>query len=202
MPNNHGSHMLYVCISGHATGAMWWAASRWCARLPGPTRPRRPSLRWFSLCPRSSAISSSTAAQPYASLPTRLTAGPGVTTSGLTRAPSGPRQRRFPRTYGRPWMLESNGLTGSLGCSGAVCTTSRTRSRWLDPPSSRTRRLPLEILTGDADFYLDNMHRYGSLLLGRWSTVAYADQGRSGTKHVLPAGRGSRYTGALLSPAI
>ena len=55
----------------------------------------------------------------------------------------------------------------------------------------------LEILTTDSDFYLDNLHNYGSLFLGDWSTVAYADKGMSGTNHVLPTGRGARYTGGL-----
>ena len=55
----------------------------------------------------------------------------------------------------------------------------------------------LEILTADPDFYLDNLHNYGSLFLGEWSTVAYADKGMSGTNHVLPTGRGARYTGGL-----
>ena len=55
----------------------------------------------------------------------------------------------------------------------------------------------LEILTADPDFYLDNLHNYGSLFLGEWSTVAYADKGMSGTNHVLPTARGARYTGGL-----
>ena len=55
----------------------------------------------------------------------------------------------------------------------------------------------LEILAEDTDFYLENMHNYGSLFLGEWSTVAYADKGMSGTNHVLPTGRGARYTGGL-----
>jgi sulfopropanediol 3-dehydrogenase len=55
----------------------------------------------------------------------------------------------------------------------------------------------LEILAADPDFYLDQLHNYGSLFLGAWSTVAYADKGMSGTNHVLPTGRGARYTGGL-----
>lgn len=55
----------------------------------------------------------------------------------------------------------------------------------------------LEILAADTDFYLDNLHNYGSLFLGQWSTVAYADKGMSGTNHVLPTARGARYTGGL-----
>ena len=55
----------------------------------------------------------------------------------------------------------------------------------------------LEILAEDTDFYLENMTSYGSLFLGEWSTVAYADKGMSGTNHVLPTARGARYTGGL-----
>ncbi|WP_125613809.1 histidinol dehydrogenase [Specibacter cremeus] len=55
----------------------------------------------------------------------------------------------------------------------------------------------LEILTADLDYYLANLTNYGSLFLGEWSTVAYADKGMSGTNHVLPTGRGSRYTEGL-----
>jgi sulfopropanediol 3-dehydrogenase len=55
----------------------------------------------------------------------------------------------------------------------------------------------LEILSADTDFYLENMTNYGSLFLGEWSTVAYADKGMSGTNHVLPTARGARYTGGL-----
>ena len=55
----------------------------------------------------------------------------------------------------------------------------------------------LEILAEDTDFYLDNLHNYGSLFLGPWSTVAYADKGMSGTNHVLPTARGARYTAGL-----
>ena len=55
----------------------------------------------------------------------------------------------------------------------------------------------LEILTADPDFYLEHLHNYGSLFLGAWSTVAYADKGMSGTNHVLPTGRAARYTGGL-----
>ena len=41
------------------------------------------------------------------------------------------------------------------------------------------------------------MRNYGSLFLGPWSTVAYADKGMSGTNHVLPTARGARYTAGL-----
>ncbi len=55
----------------------------------------------------------------------------------------------------------------------------------------------LEILTADPGWYLQRLTNYGSLFLGPWSTVAYADKGMSGTNHVLPTGRGARYTAGL-----
>jgi len=55
----------------------------------------------------------------------------------------------------------------------------------------------LEVLAEDLDWYLENLTSYGSLFLGPWSTVAYADKGMSGTNHVLPTGRNARFTGGL-----
>ncbi|HWD03524.1 MAG TPA: histidinol dehydrogenase [Amycolatopsis sp.] len=55
----------------------------------------------------------------------------------------------------------------------------------------------LEIQTADDDFYLKTLTNYGSLFLGRWSTVAYSDKGLAGTNHVLPTGKTSRYNAGL-----
>lgn len=55
----------------------------------------------------------------------------------------------------------------------------------------------LEVLTDDLTWYHDNLTNYGSLFLGEWSTVAYADKGMSGTNHVLPTGRNARFAGGL-----
>lgn len=55
----------------------------------------------------------------------------------------------------------------------------------------------LEVLAEDLDWYLGALRNYGSLFLGEWSTVAYADKGMSGTNHVLPTARGARYTAGL-----
>jgi sulfopropanediol 3-dehydrogenase len=55
----------------------------------------------------------------------------------------------------------------------------------------------LEVLAEDLDWYLATLRNYGSLFLGPWSTVAYADKGMSGTNHVLPTARGARYTAGL-----
>lgn len=55
----------------------------------------------------------------------------------------------------------------------------------------------LEILAEDLDWWLARLTSYGSLFLGPWSTVAYADKGMSGTNHVLPTARGAKYTEGL-----
>lgn len=55
----------------------------------------------------------------------------------------------------------------------------------------------LEVHTSDDDFYLKRLHNYGSLFLGRWSTVAYSDKGIAGTNHVLPTGKTARYNAGL-----
>lgn len=55
----------------------------------------------------------------------------------------------------------------------------------------------LEVLAEDLDWWLGRLRNYGSLFLGPWSTVVYADKGMSGTNHVLPTARGARYSGGL-----
>jgi sulfopropanediol 3-dehydrogenase len=55
----------------------------------------------------------------------------------------------------------------------------------------------LEVIADDLDWWLGELRNYGSLFLGPWSTVVYADKGMSGTNHVLPTARGARYTGGL-----
>jgi sulfopropanediol 3-dehydrogenase len=55
----------------------------------------------------------------------------------------------------------------------------------------------LEVHTKEDDWYLENLRNYGSLFLGSWSTVAYADKGMTGTNHVLPTAGAARYTGGL-----
>ncbi len=55
----------------------------------------------------------------------------------------------------------------------------------------------LEIQTSDDAFYHENLHNYGSIFLGPWSTVAYSDKGSSGTNHVLPTGGGARSSAGL-----
>jgi sulfopropanediol 3-dehydrogenase len=55
----------------------------------------------------------------------------------------------------------------------------------------------LEVLAEDLDWWLGALRNYGSLFLGTWSTVVYADKGMSGTNHVLPTARGARHSGGL-----
>jgi sulfopropanediol 3-dehydrogenase len=55
----------------------------------------------------------------------------------------------------------------------------------------------LEVQTDDDDFFLKELHNYGSLFLGPWSTVAYSDKGIAGTNHVLPTGKTARYNAGL-----
>ena len=54
----------------------------------------------------------------------------------------------------------------------------------------------LEVMTGRNDYYLKNLHNFGSLFLGEESTVAYGDKG-VGTNHTLPTGGAARYSGGL-----
>lgn len=55
----------------------------------------------------------------------------------------------------------------------------------------------LEVQTSDDDYFRKELRNYGSLFLGRWSTVAYSDKGIAGTNHVLPTGKTARYNAGL-----
>jgi len=55
----------------------------------------------------------------------------------------------------------------------------------------------LELQTADDDWYHQQLHNYGSVFLGRWSTVAYSDKGMAGTNHVLPTAGGAKHTAGL-----
>lgn len=54
----------------------------------------------------------------------------------------------------------------------------------------------VELQTKDDDWFFERLTNYGSLFIGKFSTVAYGDKG-IGTNHVLPTNRASRYTGGL-----
>ncbi|WP_404314514.1 histidinol dehydrogenase [Prescottella equi] len=55
----------------------------------------------------------------------------------------------------------------------------------------------LEIQTADDEYYHNALHNYGSIFLGRWSTVAYSDKGMAGTNHVLPTAGGAKHSAGL-----
>ncbi|QFT85736.1 Sulfopropanediol 3-dehydrogenase [Halomonas sp. THAF12] len=54
----------------------------------------------------------------------------------------------------------------------------------------------VQIMTENADWYLDNMVNYGALFLGPRTNVAYGDK-VIGTNHTLPTKKAARYTGGL-----
>ncbi|OQO93847.1 histidinol dehydrogenase [Saccharomonospora piscinae] len=55
----------------------------------------------------------------------------------------------------------------------------------------------LEVYTADDAYYHDALRNYGSIFLGRWSTVAYSDKGMAGTNHVLPTAGGAKHSAGL-----
>ncbi len=54
----------------------------------------------------------------------------------------------------------------------------------------------VQVMTGDDDYFLNNLTNYGALFLGQRTNVAYGDK-VIGTNHTLPTGRAARYTGGL-----
>ena len=128
----------------------------------------------------------------------------------LAQAEHGPDHARLPRDHvgrarrgrrdrGRRASSRASRPATSPGRPGATGarSTSPTRPKTAVEIMNVLAPEHLEILAEDTDFYLENMTNYGSLFLGEWSTVAYADKGMSGTNHVLPTARGARYTGGL-----
>jgi sulfopropanediol 3-dehydrogenase len=55
----------------------------------------------------------------------------------------------------------------------------------------------LEVQTTEDDWYHDELHNYGSLFIGHWSTVAYSDKGMAGTNHTLPTAGGAKHSAGL-----
>jgi len=53
-----------------------------------------------------------------------------------------------------------------------------------------------QVMTVDLDWWRKNLRNYGSLFLGEECTVAFGDK-TSGTNHILPTERASRYSGGL-----
>jgi sulfopropanediol 3-dehydrogenase len=54
----------------------------------------------------------------------------------------------------------------------------------------------VQVMTGDDDFFLDNMTNYGAIFLGPMTNVSYGDK-VIGTNHTLPTQGAARYTGGL-----
>ena len=54
----------------------------------------------------------------------------------------------------------------------------------------------LQVIAADLDWWMSHLRTYGSLFLGEGSTVTHGDK-CSGTNHILPTRRASRYTGGL-----
>jgi sulfopropanediol 3-dehydrogenase len=54
----------------------------------------------------------------------------------------------------------------------------------------------VEVHAADLDWWLANLHNYGSLFLGEETTVTYGDK-TSGPNHILPTKGAARYTGGL-----
>jgi sulfopropanediol 3-dehydrogenase len=54
----------------------------------------------------------------------------------------------------------------------------------------------VQVMTGDPDYFLNNMQNFGSLFLGPRTNVAYGDK-VIGTNHTLPTRKAARYTGGL-----
>jgi sulfopropanediol 3-dehydrogenase len=54
----------------------------------------------------------------------------------------------------------------------------------------------LEVQTSDNEYFLNNLHNYGTLFVGEEATVAFSDK-CIGTNHILPTGHAARYTGGL-----
>ncbi len=54
----------------------------------------------------------------------------------------------------------------------------------------------VQVMARDLDWWLANLSSYGSLFLGEGSTVAHGDK-CSGTNHILPTKKASRYSGGL-----
>ncbi len=54
----------------------------------------------------------------------------------------------------------------------------------------------VQVMTGDDDFFLENLTNYGALFLGPMTNVSYGDK-VIGTNHTLPTQAAARYTGGL-----
>jgi sulfopropanediol 3-dehydrogenase len=73
-----------------------------------------------------------------------------------------------------------------------VCDTREEMLRKADELASEH----VQVMTRDADFFLQNMTNYGALFIGPRTNVAFGDK-VIGTNHTLPTNKAARYTGGL-----
>jgi sulfopropanediol 3-dehydrogenase len=82
------------------------------------------------------------------------------------------------------------------GAHGSVAVVSGRAEAVALSDQIAPEHLEVQVDEDELDAYLDELHNYGSLFLGRQATVAYGDKA-VGTNHVLPTMRAARYTGGL-----
>ena len=73
-----------------------------------------------------------------------------------------------------------------------LCDTEEEMLREADQIASEH----VQVMTGNPQYFLDNMTNYGALFLGPETNVSYGDK-VIGTNHTLPTRRAARYTGGL-----
>ena len=73
-----------------------------------------------------------------------------------------------------------------------VCDTREEMRRKADEIASEH----VQVMTRDADWFLDHLTNYGALFLGPRTNVAFGDK-CIGTNHTLPTNKAARYTGGL-----
>jgi sulfopropanediol 3-dehydrogenase len=73
-----------------------------------------------------------------------------------------------------------------------VCADDREMLKLADEIASEH----VQVMTGDPNWFLDNMTNYGALFLGPETNVSYGDK-VIGTNHTLPTRKAARYTGGL-----
>lgn len=73
-----------------------------------------------------------------------------------------------------------------------VCDTREEMLQTADDIASEH----VQVMTKDADYFLQNMRNYGALFIGPETNVAYGDK-VVGTNHTLPTRKAARYTGGL-----
>jgi sulfopropanediol 3-dehydrogenase len=54
----------------------------------------------------------------------------------------------------------------------------------------------VQIMTKDPSWFFDRLHNFGTVFVGEFASTVYSDKA-IGPNHILPTGRGGRYTGGL-----